>query len=534
MDQRTGQPATASDGGGTGGGSGGGGEGLSAGASQSQQPSPDAKPEPTKPRSLFSDVAPPAKDASIGVNAPSQVPDARSDSKERLSGASGNESRPDAAQPKDAKVGGKGEKGIGSGDSDPTATKGTNPDGALTGGESAAPSATEASASPTVDDEGSHGGAEGAAAAGSTAPQHAEIEMPEFEVERIEGDGTIFDRSGETERRSAHPVTGIWEQVAGPNDADFAPGGYERSVLMLNPALKTAAVYRVFRGDISLVIGGELALDVDAARPRAASGSLEIREDASSTSRFRKTPLALGGSPAITVVPPSGDGPWSLEWKREGMELAVGGKRYTAITRDAFEKVRRGGGDIASEADKADRVAARPPEATTQRINETSFFGLRGGGKRICFIVDVSGSMAGPKLDRLKQELVGTIQSLKPDTQFAIVFFDSFTNTISQQWMKTDADRQNAVQVITNQGAGSGTDPTGAFEFAFGTLNPLPDCIYYMTDGQTNADVVGILRLLNKGPNKTTVHAIAFGDQSLEMTMKQIAADNNGAYLFVP
>ncbi|MCX5650349.1 MAG: VWA domain-containing protein [Planctomycetota bacterium] len=234
------------------------------------------------------------------------------------------------------------------------------------------------------------------------------------------------------------------------------------------------------------------------------------------------------------VVPPSGDGPWSLEWKREGMELAVGGKRYTAITRDAFEKVRRGGGDIASEADKADRVAARPPEATTQRINETSFFGLRGGGKRICFIVDVSGSMAGPKLDRLKQELVGTIQSLKPDTQFAIVFFDSFTNTISQQWMKTDADRQNAVQVITNQGAGSGTDPTGAFEFAFGTLNPLPDCIYYMTDGQTNADVVGILRLLNKGPNKTTVHAIAFGDQSLEMTMKQIAADNNGAYLFVP
>ena len=142
--------------------------------------------------------------------------------------------------------------------------------------------------------------------------------------------------------------------------------------------------------------------------------------------------------------------------------------------------------------------------------------------------------MAGPKLDRLKQELVGTIQSLKPDTQFAIVFFDSFTNTISQQWMKTDADRQNAVQVITNQGAGSGTDPTGAFEFAFGTLNPLPDCIYYMTDGQTNADVVGILRLLNKGPNKTTVHAIAFGDQSLEMTMKQIAADNNGAYLFVP
>jgi hypothetical protein len=484
---------------------------------------------------LFSDVAPPAKDASSGVNTPTKAPEAQQPGSDRPSGASGDESRPDAAATKDSALGGKGDKGVGSGDTDTKASDGSNPTGALTGGaDSAATPAVDAGSSPSsAETEGSRG-ADGATGAPSPAPPRAEIEMPEFEVERIEGDGTIFDRSGETERRSAHPVTGIWEQVAGPNDADFAPGGYERSVLMLNPALKTAAVYRVFRGDISLVIGGELALDVDAARPRAASGSLEIREDASSTSRFRKTPLALGGSPAITVVPPSGDGPWSLEWKREGMELAVGSKRYTAITRDAFEKVRRGGGDIASEADKADRVAARPPEATTQRINETSFFGLRGGGKRICFIVDVSGSMAGPKLDRLKQELVGTIQSLKPDTQFAIVFFDSFTNTISQQWMKTDADRQNAVQVITNQGAGSGTDPTGAFEFAFGTLNPLPDCIYYMTDGQTNADVVGILRLLNKGPNKTTVHAIAFGDQSLEMTMKQIAADNNGAYLFVP
>jgi len=142
--------------------------------------------------------------------------------------------------------------------------------------------------------------------------------------------------------------------------------------------------------------------------------------------------------------------------------------------------------------------------------------------------------MAGFKLDRLKQELIGTIQSLKPDTQFSIVFFDSETNTISQQWMKTDADKQNAVQVITNQGAGSGTDPTGAFQFAFGTLNPLPDCVYYMTDGQTDADVLGLLRSLNKGPSKTTVHTIAFGDQSLEFVMKQIAAENNGTYIFVP
>jgi hypothetical protein len=100
--------------------------------------------------------------------------------------------------------------------------------------------------------------------------------------------------------------------------------------------------------------------------------------------------------------------------------------------------------------------------------------------------------------------------------------------------MSSDADRRNAMQVIANQGSGSGTDPTGAFEFAFRTLNPLPDCIYYMTDGQTYADVVGLLRSLNAGPQKTSIHAIAFGDQTLEAVMKQIAAENNGTYLFVP
>jgi hypothetical protein len=55
-----------------------------------------------------------------------------------------------------------------------------------------------------------------------------------------------------------------------------------------------------------------------------------------------------------------------------------------------------------------------------------------------------------------------------------------------------------------------------------------------MTDGQTRADVVGLLRSLNGGKVKTTVHAIAFGDRSLETVMQQIATENNGAYLFVP
>jgi len=533
VDERTSGSATAAQGGGTGGGLGGGGEGLGAGGSQSSEASLDSGAASAKPRSLFSDVPPVTKDASTGVDAPTAPPESKQAANQRPSGSSGNQSRPDAGTTKEQSAGGKGDKGVGSGNSNDTAPDGSKPAGAVTGNDEATKHPSS-EAGPATNAAGNAANDDTTSASASSPTPKTEIELPDFEVQSIQGDKTILDRSDETERRNAHPVTGIWEQAAGPNDSDFAPGGYERSVVMLNPALKTAAVYRVFRGDITLVIGGELSLDADAPRNRATDGQLTIREDASSTSKFRRTPLALSGSPATTVAPPAGDGPWSLEWKREGMELVLGGKRYTAITRDAFEKVRRGGGDIASEADKADRIEARPPEASTQRVNETSFFGLRGGGKRICFIVDVSGSMAGPKLDRLKQELAGTIQSLKPGTLFSVVFFDSTPTVISQQWMNTDTEKQRAIQVIANQGAGAGTDPTGAFQFAFGTLNPLPDCIYYMTDGQTNADVAGLLRALNTGANKTAVHAIAFGDQSLEPVMKQVAAENNGTYIFVP
>ena len=513
-----------------------------------------SRAETAAPRSLFSDVPIPSKDITSGVDTPSEVAETTKDAKQhegaRTQGTSDLGKEPSASDRAPLNTGARGNSGVGVADRETTAEPASSPSGASPGENEVVPPAQEATDTPNRSERGQRGAgredgtndadsprserSDVQSAAGSPGAR-AEIELPEFAIERLEGDGSIMERSAATNARNAHPVTGLWEQVGGPRDADFAPGGYQRSVLMLNPALKAVAVYRLFRGDIALVLGGELALDAEIPDRRAVSGALTIREDPSSTSKFRRTPLDLGGTPAVVVTPPMSDGPWTFDWRREGMELIVGDKRYTSISREAFEEIRRGGGDVASHADEADRIARRAPETTRQRVNETSFFGIRGGGKRICFIVDVSGSMGwGNKLDRLKQELTTTIQGLKPDAQFSVVFFDSNVHTISQMWLQSTTDRANALRVIATQGSGSGTDPTGAFQFAFQTLNPLPDCIYYMTDGQTHADVVGLLRSLNAGPNKTSVHAIAFGDQSLEAVMKQVAAENNGAYLFVP
>ncbi len=360
-----------------------------------------------------------------------------------------------------------------------------------------------------------------------------DITLPSFEIHSAERDGVLMDRANASSATAAHPLSGIWEQVAGPDEADFAPGGFIRSVLMINPAMKAAAIYRVFRGDIALVVGGEFALDWTVDAENHFSGSLDLRPDPSQNSRFRTEPLSLGGTPEIVMTPPATQGSWNAQWVRNGVELTINGTRYAAITRDAFETLRRGGGDVASEADKNERIPERSAKARADHVNETSFFGVKGGGKRVCFVVDISGSMAGPKLDRLKRELSSTISGLSKSVMFSVAFFDGAPHVMDQAWMKGPADVSRALALIAQQSIGGGTDPTGAFQFAFTNLSPLPDCIYFMTDGLIPPTIPSLLKQLNVGKTPTIIHTIALGEAQAAAIMQQIASENSGTYLFI-
>jgi len=56
---------------------------------------------------------------------------------------------------------------------------------------------------------------------------------------------------------------------------------------------------------------------------------------------------------------------------------------------------------------------------------EIQFMGQTFSAKRVVFAIDISGSMAGPRLDRVKRELVQTINNLDKDTQIYFIFFSS-------------------------------------------------------------------------------------------------------------
>ncbi|MBI1249484.1 VWA domain-containing protein [bacterium] len=164
----------------------------------------------------------------------------------------------------------------------------------------------------------------------------------------------------------------------------------------------------------------------------------------------------------------------------------------------------------------------------------TTFMGVRAEGSRICIIADCSGSMNGPKLEYVKEEILEAIRSMSRESEFQIVFFNSQAVPYNMRgWRNPKRDIDNVKRWLNTVMAQGGTMPLSAFQEAF-KLTPPPDAIFFMTDGLFEADVVPGVKALNVGGSrKTKIHAISFLDKSSEPLMRQIATDSGGTYRHV-
>ncbi len=168
-------------------------------------------------------------------------------------------------------------------------------------------------------------------------------------------------------------------------------------------------------------------------------------------------------------------------------------------------------------------------------LGGATFMGIHAKGQRFCIIADKSGSMFGPKMEHLKREILETLRSMNRRAQFQIIFFsDTGFPFPKRTWLNPKADRRSVETWLQDRvEAAGGTFPTPAFELAF-QLNPPPDVIFFMTDGNFDARVVGQIRALNKrSERKAIIHAISFIDDAAEAEMKEIAADSGGTYRHV-
>ena len=177
---------------------------------------------------------------------------------------------------------------------------------------------------------------------------------------------------------------------------------------------------------------------------------------------------------------------------------------------------------------------------------QAQFLGSQGKGRRFCIIADFSNSMRGAKLANLKTQLLKTITDLNQDAEYYVIGFHARPVPMPHPtWLRAGAPETEKVkQWVKDVDTELHTYPTPAFEVAF-KLDPPPDVIFFMTDGQFAAAVPGRVVELNGRPRRSVVNTILFSAPGkggaapkaagADDLLKKIAEQNGGTFTrYVP
>lgn len=166
----------------------------------------------------------------------------------------------------------------------------------------------------------------------------------------------------------------------------------------------------------------------------------------------------------------------------------------------------------------------------------TSFFGISGRGTRFVYIADVSGSMARyGRIGRLQRELIKSLQALPDYAHFHLLLFSSgvVRPPFQDGWSRASRNVvRRYVQWINQVAPGGGTQPRSSFVEAF-AMNPRPDVIFFMTDGEISGFTAEEVTEMNSAGRTVVIHTIAFGDPTSQDLLRDIARQSGGEYRFV-
>lgn len=179
-----------------------------------------------------------------------------------------------------------------------------------------------------------------------------------------------------------------------------------------------------------------------------------------------------------------------------------------------------------------------------------TFYGVEVRSERVCFVLDVSGSMrlnAGPgvdpsqpadpdkpsRLDVAKEQLSDIVRGYPDGQLFNLIFFESEVRALEEGLAKMKKSvRQKALRFVREQSALGGTALYPALELAFS--DPLVDTIYLISDGApTEGEVTDIEEVRREvrrwnAARHVRIHGITIGQDS--DLLRWLTADTGGTY----
>ncbi len=187
------------------------------------------------------------------------------------------------------------------------------------------------------------------------------------------------------------------------------------------------------------------------------------------------------------------------------------------------------------------------PVNTTYKSFSSQFANTNTNAKRICYVVDYSGSMV-IAFEYVRKELQKTIQQLSPAHYFQMIFYTGGTPKTLPHDQMIRATQQNRVNTLnflkTIQLASAGNQAdaaqsvVAALKKAFNFKSPEnqpPDLIYLITDGEFDHKIVqqATRQLQQTSTRKIPINVIACGNKDNQSNLKRFALQNKGICRFV-
>jgi len=194
------------------------------------------------------------------------------------------------------------------------------------------------------------------------------------------------------------------------------------------------------------------------------------------------------------------------------------------------------------------------PSISVSEISLSSSAGLGGGieffgsftdERKVCYVVDCSGSMQGV-FGEVRKKLSESISKLQPDQYFYIIFFGGerlFEFGGGKLVRATEEVKSAANEFIDSIQPAGQTNALAAFERAVQIRDSMARSslvVYFLTDGFELTDEDGrrfsqkVAKLLAKFAPRTKVNVIGFWPQSDDREMlKTIARQSGGEFVLV-
>jgi len=157
-------------------------------------------------------------------------------------------------------------------------------------------------------------------------------------------------------------------------------------------------------------------------------------------------------------------------------------------------------------------------------------------------VLDISGSMAGPKLAYAKQSILKLIEHLSSDDYFGIVSFSSAARVDAVPRKMTPEVKESLRVLVNNFQTEGATNFSGGMLLGLKTANEmdLPEStivrVITFTDGQPThgvTDPKGLCDLLEKQVGRASVSAFGYGSDANQTLLSDLATKGKGNYAFV-